>query len=813
MPIIQAQAKLYQGFRSYVVDKNISANLSASFTIGNQNQPSPTLDVNGNIILQSGIKVAKIVRTIADLLCPRPKPTLVDQRYKTYGGGNNVINADGSVNNTNNSKIVSTLSCSFPTFFRLDLEALGLPEGTDCVVKLEEGFVIEDRGLIRASGTYPYPLAVSNPNPASDSFATFRTPKTFAKKALSVVASLSYNIQRIRPYAANLTSAMSFVVRLKYANANGISLTGGAFFILPTAVKTSRAVAALTAVFGPRNVGGMPEIAIPSRILPTANIPMSATTLFIPDTYFARRRRGSVTMDPVTFMNTEATRNIGPITFAPQTSTSTLVCNIRKFSGFTSTPPSVFAFSAAFTRRSNIQQAMVATASMSISALKLVRINANIVATSSMSVSAQRPMVIKAYRGFTDNQISNASIGLYGSVNAIINWGDGSAEETATTEGVYTHNYADNSLYWVTVRGTVSGYGSGLNNTFTTTLPHSVSSFGDVGLTHLNYAFVSRNAGSQFNSTGFVPHRLPSTVTSLKGLFYSPPTFGGQWTGKIYKDIAEGLDTGIAIRGINKWDVRNVTDMSYMFHNQINLGPSQTLGFNWDMRNVTDISYMFWRVNHYFDYETTSYNGQDINGVTSYFHKVGLGDWKVGNVTNMDNFNSTNNSVNPNADLSKWCVTNIPSSPPGINWGYQGIQPVWGTCPTNNILTTTIDNVKNVNAGLTPTHLALFTNENRAPFKVETYPGGPYYMESETTYNRLLRSNYSDEIQGGGYSRLPVIAGTNTYTFNIATVRWGLITHIALVTASSGGQVVKFYPTRLAKLILDGDRLQVTITI
>jgi hypothetical protein len=809
MPIIQAQAKLYQGFRSYVVDKNISANLSASFTIGNQNQPSPTLDVNGNIILQSGIKVAKIVRTIADLLCPRPKPTLVDQRYKTYGGGNNVINADGSVNNTNNSKIVSTLVCSFPTFFRLDLEALGLPEGTDCVVKLEEGFVIEDRGLIRASGTYPYPLAVSNPNPASDSFATFRTPKTFAKKALSVVASLSYNIQRIRPYAANLTSAMSFVVRLKYANANGISLTGGAFFILPTAVKTSRAVAALTAVFGPRNVGGMPEIAIPSRILPTANIPMSATTLFIPDTYFARRRRGSVTMDPVTFMNTEATRNIGPITFAPQTSTSTLVCNIRKFSGFTSTPPSVFAFSAAFTRRSNIQQAMVATASMSISALKLVRINANIVATSSVSVSAQRPMVIHTSNGV-------GQFGLYGTVNATIQWADGT-EQVVTTPGSYSYDPGAPYVPGViTIRGTVTKYGPGntINGTGQGTYAHnsaSVSSFGDIGLTHLDYAFRS-GSGGQFN--GYLPERLPSTVTSLKGLLMSPG-FGGQWTGRTWGHQFGGADGRWPVNGINKWVTTNVTDMSYMFHGQVNMGFH---GHNWDMSNVTNISYMFYRCSGALQTQVQSEHGMNVNGTFTTFHDVTVGDWNVSNVTNMDYF-STNSVNDPqSANLSKWCVSNIPSQPAGfILSGFNNSQyPVWGTCPARNpyIINLNSGFEKVVNAGLTPTHIALFTNYREGLLTQLQLPNnGAFYTETEGTYDRLVRSVFTDEVSGSGYTRLSLSSGTNTYTFNIAASQWGFITHLALVTASTGGQTVKFQPIRNARLISNGDIIQVTITI
>lgn len=159
MAIQTAEAKLYTGSRCWVVDKNISANLTSTFTTGNKNRPIESGDT-----VYPGILAHRLYKTTADL---KIVATInrVDERYKTYGGGNNVITVDG-VDNTQNWKVTSGLVCKFPTYIQIDVDKLGIPEGTDCIVDIEEGWITEG----------DYPGSTFAPNPEVKNFFTFRTP-------------------------------------------------------------------------------------------------------------------------------------------------------------------------------------------------------------------------------------------------------------------------------------------------------------------------------------------------------------------------------------------------------------------------------------------------------------------------------------------------------------------------------------------------------------------------------------------------------------------------------------------------------------
>ena len=72
---------------------------------------------------------------------------------------------------------------------------------------------------------------------------------------------------------------------------------------------------------------------------------------------------------------------------------------------------------------------------------------------------------------------------------------------------------------------------------------------------------------------------------------------------------------GLKIKNIkiDKWDVSNVTDMSYMFYYCENFNGNLS---DWDVSNVTNMAWMF-------------YNCRKFNG-------KGLENWNVSNVTDMD---------------------------------------------------------------------------------------------------------------------------------------------------------------------------------
>ena len=237
MAIQSASAKLYTGIRSWCVDKNISAALSTAATIT--------------------AVVQRIKRTYADLEATA-SISLTNERYKTYGGGNNVITPGNPrvINNTNNAKINTSLVCKFPTYIRIDLEKMQLPEGTNCVIQFEEGWVIEG----------DFPGSTFAPSPEVPEFFYFRTPWFSGNLRLNVSSLINYNIELRKATPAALISSSSIIARGIRNPGQLAALFGGSFQVLPTARKTAVSGSSMYSSFGPNNVGGMPEIASLTRV-------------------------------------------------------------------------------------------------------------------------------------------------------------------------------------------------------------------------------------------------------------------------------------------------------------------------------------------------------------------------------------------------------------------------------------------------------------------------------------------------------------------------------------------------------------------
>lgn len=197
MAIQSASAKLYTGIRCWCVDKNISANLTASFTTGNKNRP---IQVSGDVVYP-GILVFRLYRTTIDL---EMVATInrIDERYKTYGGGNNVITVNG-VDNTRNWKINSRLVCKFPTYIQIDVEKLQLPEGTDCIVEFEEGWITEG----------DYPGSTFAPSPEVKNFFTFRTPWYGVGKLNTGAFAINLLGLRKKPLSSSVSASSSIYAR------------------------------------------------------------------------------------------------------------------------------------------------------------------------------------------------------------------------------------------------------------------------------------------------------------------------------------------------------------------------------------------------------------------------------------------------------------------------------------------------------------------------------------------------------------------------------------------------------------------------
>ena len=98
-------------------------------------------------------------------------------------------------------------------------------------------------------------------------------------------------------------------------------------------------------------------------------------------------------------------------------------------------------------------------------------------------------------------------------------------------------------------------------------------------------------------------------------------------------DMSELFEVTNFNGNISKWDVSNVTDMSFMFYDCKSFNQDIS---TWNVSKVTNMSYMFERCNKF---------DQDIS------------DWDVSNVTNMDCMFRLCRSFNQ--DISQWDVSNV----------------------------------------------------------------------------------------------------------------------------------------------------------
>jgi hypothetical protein len=89
-------------------------------------------------------------------------------------------------------------------------------------------------------------------------------------------------------------------------------------------------------------------------------------------------------------------------------------------------------------------------------------------------------------------------LGLLGAVNVSIDWGENTPASVATTAGVVSHTYATAGEYTIRVSGVLTGFGQDRSVLDSENDPGpligaqyltGVSSFGDLGLTSLDFAF------------------------------------------------------------------------------------------------------------------------------------------------------------------------------------------------------------------------------------------------------------------------------------------------------------------------------------
>ena len=573
--------------------------------------------------------------------------------------------------------MTSTLTCKFPTYIRIDLEALGMDsyEGQDCIMQLDEGVVIQ--GI--------YPGSEFTPNPPEASFMTFRIPKYFRSNFGFGISSTSTLVLRIKQLASSLQSAASVSAFAQ--------LNPGKFAALVFSLGSMNSIARKTAI-GVSALSSIVSIVINNTTARLFNSSLSSQ-FTMPPIDFWYRRLGVSAMTSTATISATVIRNIGPI-----------ICNLQQLVQFNATAKITAGLAGDLLASSTVNAAPIATLGIP---------PFTITTSSSLSVTAEVPMILKYTIPAQSGTIYLPIF--YGNMNFRVDWGDGSAIQTVTQRELNNsgfnlgiqHSYGPGN-YTVKIFGTVEKFGkprySALPNTNGNTdvgfnqYLTEIQSFGDLGTTSFEQAF------SNAKQLQKVARRIPSTVTDISWMFWFS-TAGLQESGWNVDDCQYWNTVNITTMSgtfmrcregfnapIGNWNTSNVTDMSSMFM----LASDDSSGFNqnlnsWNTGNVTNMSYMFRQCKYY----NQPMNNWDVSNVSNFIgmfwgenpitaFNQDIGAWDVTGCTqraNMELMLYTGGSLS-NLDLSQWCVPTIATEP--VNFAAPGSlafnkKPVWGTCP------------------------------------------------------------------------------------------------------------------------------------
>ncbi len=250
---------------------------------------------------------------------------------------------------------------------------------------------------------------------------------------------------------------------------------------------------------------------------------------------------------------------------------------------------------------------------------------------------------------------TTVTLPLYGSVNVTVDWGDGSAPENFTHTGNQDHTYATEGTYTVSITGSLTHFGTG--NTYPNAEKLTkVTSFGDLGLTDLSFAFFGASNLTE------VPTSLPASVTDLHGMFRKATSFNQDLNGW---DVSHVTNMGLMFydaesfnQNIGDWDVSHVTNMGLMFYNAKSF--NQDIG-SWDVSHVTNMGLMFYGAES-FNQDIGSWDVSSVTTMSTMFafassFNQGIGNWDVSHVTNMRSMFAFASSFNQ--DISAWDVSSV----------------------------------------------------------------------------------------------------------------------------------------------------------
>lgn len=221
---------------------------------------------------------------------------------------------------------------------------------------------------------------------------------------------------------------------------------------------------------------------------------------------------------------------------------------------------------------------------------------------------------------------------LYGTVDCTVDWGDESATEDFTTTGDKPHTFTDADIYTVEISGSLTHFGDNWQGWTGAEYLTEVVTFGEIGLTSLEGAFVNAD-----NLTS-VPATLPTGITNLANTF---------------RDINQ-----VSITNLNLWDVSNVDNLYATFYNAVNFNQDIS---GWDVSNVTNMGYLFSQAQS-FNQDISSWVVSNVTDMIGMFYRAyafnqNIGSWDVSSVTRMYTMFRQASAFNQN--IGSWNVSNV----------------------------------------------------------------------------------------------------------------------------------------------------------
>ncbi len=255
---------------------------------------------------------------------------------------------------------------------------------------------------------------------------------------------------------------------------------------------------------------------------------------------------------------------------------------------------------------------------------------------------------------------TTVTLALAGTVDATIDWGDGSEPNVVTTPGPHVHDYGEDGIYIVSVVGSVTEYDSG---NFGGTISErdkliSVDNWGQLGFASMAGAFdFCRNLGSVPTTSNGI-----EAVTDMSYMFHGASLFNGvigAWdTSGVTTMSWMFTDADSFNQDIGGWDTSSVTTMSWMFTDADSF--NQDIG-NWDTSSVISMDWMF--------YDAPAFNADISNWDTSSVTNMGwmfghaslfnqdIGSWDTSGVTDMSYMFRNASAFNGN--IVSWDTSNV----------------------------------------------------------------------------------------------------------------------------------------------------------